>query len=61
VRQLVDEENTDRLKMYEILAQKNGVSLSEIKKVVFQDHLKRAKSGWWFEVYENESFIWKKK
>lgn len=61
MQRIVVEENQDRAKMYAILARKNGVSISDIKKVVFQDHYNRARSGWWFEVNDNGRYVWRKK
>jgi uncharacterized protein YdbL (DUF1318 family) len=61
IKNLISEENKDREIIYAATAEKNGASLSETKKIFFQDDYKRAPSSWWFETEEGGSFIWKQK
>ena len=63
VKSLIEEENRDREIIYKAIAEKNGVSVSETRKVFFKDHYNRAPSGYWFEVYSKRKggYIWIKK
>ena len=51
---VVKQENKDRKIIYQATAEKNGANLAETQKVFFQNHYKRAPSGYWFEVYDQE-------
>jgi len=60
---LVEEENKDREMIYKATAEKNGVTVSQVEKVFFQTHYKRAPQGYLFEVYDEKKgkYVWKKK
>ena len=63
IKSTIKEENRDREKIYRAVAKKRGADVSEVRKVFFQDHYKRAPAGSWFEVQDKEKarYIWKKK
>ncbi len=63
VKEVIDKENKDRKIIYQNTADKNNVSLSAAEKIFFNDHYKRAPSGWNFEVYSQEEgkYTWQKK
>ncbi len=58
---LVSGENADRKIIYQQIADKNGVDVSETQKVFFQDDYNRAPSGWWFEASDGKTYAWKQK
>jgi uncharacterized protein YdbL (DUF1318 family) len=47
-------ENNDRDIIYQETAKKNGVNVSEVRRIFFDDDYKRASAGYWFEVYNKE-------
>ncbi|MFC1599192.1 DUF1318 domain-containing protein [Candidatus Omnitrophota bacterium] len=63
VASILKEENRDRDIIYRETAQKNKANISEIRKVFFSSDLKRARGGYYFEVYSKEKgkYIWIKK
>jgi len=63
IKRALKEENRDREIIHRATAKKRGVDVSEVRKVFFEEHYKRAPAGSWFEVY-NESqgkYVWKRK
>ncbi len=58
---LASEENADREIIYRYTAEKNGVDILEAEKVFFQDDYSRAPAGWWFELPQGDSYIWREK
>ncbi len=63
VKEIVELENEDRRVIYRDTARKNNAPLSEVKKVFFKSHYRRASSGWYFEVYDSDKkeYVWQKK
>ena len=63
IKSTIKEENKDRERIYRAVAKKRGADVSEVRKVFFQDHYKRAPAGSWFEVHDKEKarYVWKKK
>lgn len=63
IKSLITQENKDREILHQSTAKKNSVNVSEVRKIFFQNHYKRAPSGWWFQVYDEQSasFKWIKK
>lgn len=63
VADVIAQENSDRETIYEATAVKNGVPVSETRKVFFQNHYNRAPSGYLFEIYDESrgEYLWKKK
>ncbi len=63
IASIVSEENNDREIIYTSLAERDGVALSEVRKILFQDHYQRAPAGYWFEVWDGSksNFIWLRK
>ena len=63
IEKTIREENKDREIIYRAVAKKRGANVSEVRKVFFEDHHKRAPAGSWFEVYDKEKgkYIWVKK
>ena len=59
----VAQENQDRDIIYHATAQNNGADISNVRKVFFEDHYKRAPSGYWFQVYDQSQgrYNWAKK
>lgn len=60
---IVTQENKDREIIYKATAEKNEAEVSQVRKIFFDDDYKRAPSGYWFEVYDEEKgeYIWIKK
>ncbi|MDD5069655.1 MAG: DUF1318 domain-containing protein [Candidatus Omnitrophica bacterium] len=63
VSAVVRAENFDRKIIYQHTADKNGVDISSVEKIVFDDHYKRAPLGYIFESFDSASgqFKWLKK
>ncbi len=57
----IREENKDRDIICGATAEKNKTDVSAVRKVFFENDYKRAPSGYWFEVYNEGSYIWIKK
>ncbi len=55
VEGIVKDENADREIVYRATAEKNGITIDEVRKVFFNDHYRRAKEGYWFEVYDKDT------
>lgn len=57
---VIEEENNDRKAVYNYAAEKNKIKLSQAEEIFFKDHLKRAPSGYWFQIYneEKDEYIW---
>ena len=60
---LINEENQDREIIYRAIADKNSSDVATVKKASFEDHYKRAASGYWFQVYDESKggYAWIKK
>jgi len=54
VEAAVRAENADRVVIYEATAEKNGVDISQMRKIFFDDHYKRASAGFWFEMTDKD-------
>ncbi|MCP4653691.1 MAG: YdbL family protein [Candidatus Omnitrophica bacterium] len=56
-------ENADREVLYRATADKNGASLSDVRKIFFEKHYEKAADGSFFEAYDQatDAYIWKKK
>ena len=63
VRDTIQDENADREIVYKSVAARNQTDISEVRKVFFQDHYKRAPARYWFEIYDEDegAYIWKRK
>jgi uncharacterized protein YdbL (DUF1318 family) len=61
VKSAVAAENADRELIYRAIAAKNETSVSETRKVFFEDDYKRALPGFLFEVLEGGRYIWVEK
>ncbi|MEM7816651.1 MAG: DUF1318 domain-containing protein [Candidatus Aenigmatarchaeota archaeon] len=59
IESIIEEENKDRDIIYQATAKKNNVDITEVRKVFFEDHYRRAENGWWFEVYNSKEKIYK--
>ena len=53
VQSMIAEENRDRDIIYKATAQKNSADLARTRQIFFDDHYKRASSGWWFQVHDS--------
>lgn len=60
-QKLVKGENKDRKALYSATAKKMGISDKQMIKIFFDDHYKRAKKGYMFELKVNGGYEWKKK
>jgi len=58
VTKTLQEENADREIIYKATAQKNGVDVSEIRKVFYEDDYKRALPGFLFETLQGGRYVW---
>ena len=63
VRDTIQDENADREIVYNSVNGKNKIDISEVRKVFFQDHYKRAPRGYWFEIYDEDkgTYVWRRK
>ena len=63
IEELISKENSDRQILYAETAKKNGISVSEARKVFFEDDYRRAPAGSLFQVYDRSSgkFVWTRK
>jgi len=63
LRSLIREENKDREIIYKETAGKNNTSVSEVRKIFFSGDYKRAASGYYFEVYDDNKgrYLWIRK
>ncbi len=61
IKQLIEQENSDRAIIYEATANKNNADISQIEKIFFQDHYDRASTGWLFEVDNEGKYVWSEK
>lgn len=59
----IKKENADRETIYKATANKNSAELAKTQKIFFDDHYKRAPSGYWFEVDSDGqgNYTWIKK
>lgn len=60
-QKLVKAENKDRESIYMATAKKMDISDKQMIKIFFDDHYKRAKKGYMFEIKVNGNYEWKKK
>ena len=63
IKRAIKKENRDREIIHRATAKKRGVDVSDVRKVFFEEHYKRAPAGSWFEVYSEGQgrYVWRKK
>ena len=63
IKRTIKEENRDREIIHRATAKKRGVDVSDVRKVFFEEHYKRAPAGSWFEVYSEGQgkYVWERK
>lgn len=63
IGELIQAENQDREILYQETARKTNATLSQVQKASFADRYRRAGSGFWFEIYDEQmdKYVWSKK
>ncbi|MBD3245578.1 MAG: YnbE family lipoprotein [Candidatus Omnitrophica bacterium] len=63
IQQVIEKENKARRQIYRVTAAKNNLEVSQVERIFFRDHYKRAASGDWFERYDKTKgkHVWEKK
>ncbi|MFH1772371.1 MAG: DUF1318 domain-containing protein [Candidatus Omnitrophota bacterium] len=60
---LINEENSDRYKIFAETAEKNEADIEEVQKIFFKDDFARTQQGFWFEIYDDSQgqYVWVQK
>lgn len=61
IQTVINAENADRNVIYKATAVKNEIDISEMRKIFFDDHYKRAKFGYWFQIQDGDVYEWVQK